>query len=86
MNCRNEVYILPPAYMVLEFLKFNLKKMKKFYHVLEVGSYGEISYQGYEESMRMATKRLVHLSNTFIHLHFEIYVSDTNNVPPIITL
>ncbi len=61
-------------------------KSKNYYHILEIGNYGEIGYQGYEESMRMATKRLVHLGNTFIHLHFEIYVSNTNTVPPVITV
>jgi hypothetical protein len=63
-----------------------MKGKQTYYHILEIGNYGEIGYQGYEENLSNAQLKVNLLSDTFENLYFEIFSSDTKDVPPIITV
>lgn len=65
----------------------NYTKMSKiYYHILEHGSYGQIGWQGYEETEQKAKDRVSELTEFFPDLYFEIFQDTTKNEPPITTL
>lgn len=64
----------------------NYTKMNKiYYHILEHGSYGQIGWQGYEETEQKAKDKISELTKFFPDLYFEIFQDTSKNEPPITT-
>lgn len=66
-----------------EVVTYRVKKL--YYHILEHGSYGQIGWQGYEETESEAKLRISTLNDMFPNSYFEIFQDTTKNEPPITT-
>ena len=69
----------------LEAKGFGRANKGPFYHVLEYGDYGNIGHQGCFSTPEEAKQEIARLSDYFPDSHFEIFVSDSQNEPPITT-
>jgi len=69
----------------LEAKGFGRENKGPFYHVLEYGDYGSIGHQGCFSTQEEAKQEVARLSNYFPKSSFEIFVSDSEQEPPITT-
>lgn len=63
-----------------------MKAKKTYYHVIERGSYDNIGYHGYYDTLEEAQKRINELEEMFDDVFFEVFISLSKKEPPIITI
>lgn len=61
-------------------------KQKIYYHVMEENNTGDLGWQGAYETENEADESVKHLENTFEDLYFWVFISNSNNEPPITTV
>lgn len=55
--------------------------MKKYYHILEYGDYGNIGWQGFYLTIEDAKKRVLNLQDMFPNSYFQIESSSSKKEP-----